>query len=105
MHQLELINDLPELLLGQDQLDKRIICDFDDFELGESESKNKSVIELIDTFREQTKSPRVLKAQLRSKKVEPSSLKGQNTLMRPINILFNANKAITPDLTVSHLKN
>ena len=37
LKELELINDLPELLLGQDaqnvtshQFDKKIICDFDD---------------------------------------------------------------------------
>lgn len=45
IRELELINDLPELLLGGDphtaattQLDKKIICDFDDFELGGSDS-------------------------------------------------------------------
>ena len=41
LKELELINDLPELLLGQDarnlsssKFDKKIICDFDDFEMG-----------------------------------------------------------------------
>ena len=40
LKELELINDLPELLLGQDgrnatisQFDKKIICDYDDFDV------------------------------------------------------------------------
>lgn len=46
LKELELINDLPELLLGQDahnlssqKFDKKIICDFDDFEMGEAVHK------------------------------------------------------------------
>ena len=43
MKELELINNMPDLLLGQDsklintQLEKKIICDFDDFEMGGGE--------------------------------------------------------------------
>ena len=87
------------MLLGQDaqnlnsqKFDKKIICDFDDFEMGEAVNKGTTAIaelksqspsklqlypiknkadehiDIIDeaSYREQTKSPRVIKSQLSS---------------------------------------
>jgi hypothetical protein len=68
LYELELINNLPELLLGDDakmtsEHEKKIICDFDDFEMGEDGTRNTSmVVGMIDSNQDGSKSPRVLKA-------------------------------------------
>ena len=81
LRELELINDLPELLLGTDSqrlttshLDKKIICDFDDFEVGSSSMQEDSqhqtrqpVDKGLHSHQDQIKkSQAVLKAQLKN---------------------------------------
>ena len=62
-----MINDLPELLLGTDARmisgeDKKIICDFDDFEMGEDGARDTSMMDgIMQSQMEGSKSPRVLK--------------------------------------------
>ena len=62
-----MINDLPELLLGTDARmisgeDKKIICDFDDFEMDEDGARDTSMMDgIMQSQMEGSKSPRVLK--------------------------------------------